>query len=656
MKTITWIVAILLVTGLLGWGLLSCCKADGVLLILSGSAPAPDTDAPTPNPATFSSPPAAISSTSIGMTATTGTDATGVEYSFVCTVGGGHDSGWQSSPVYVDSGLTASTEYTYTVQMRDTVGTPNVGTASSGANATTESPPDVGDTIYAGSGWGGATATPPDVNVTEDYNDATAIARWDVVPYQIIDANITVGVVAFHGAGIDRVSFSVEAGQWQDVESMTLNTRTNVVEYWVTLDAPSCPDGLIELRAIAYPEVGIPRVLDSLYLYNDYSGNMTRPEVYIASDGNNTTGNGTELNPYATPVWAAKKIFDTYGTCDGAIVYMGAGDYTWGDTGCVSTSCTTTYLTFKPNAGVARSEAVMATSIKTSTYLTHLNMLKMDGITIELETFDLPLWGQSPAMFWYDNCYVTRNDREAISGMSGFTTGSWATNCYGTLMAKGVGVSVRNAEYYDMGGAVVNRTGFLVNITVDGITKADGDHPDVVWWGGGSNQIAYNITAINAPNSQGMFGQGGSPLIDCAWVNCMMGTNVGNNQMYNQMNHFLIWHCTLGKGFICASNGILSNPANTNVSIKNSVIGGTVSGMAGYVNCEIDNLHFKESLDVVGTNFTSGDPLYNDIDVNDFSPGTGSPLLSRVSSPYIVPFDANNVALTGTAAIGALQQ
>ena len=168
MKTATWIIAILLATGLLGWGLLSCCKADGVLLILSGSAPAPDTDAPTPNPATFvptTGVPAAISSSAISMTATTGTDATGVEYSFVCTVGGGHDSGWQSSPVYVDSGLTASTEYTYTVQMRDTVGTPNVGTASSASNATTLPS-------------GGAVYVSPLGSGTESGEDASNTIAW----------------------------------------------------------------------------------------------------------------------------------------------------------------------------------------------------------------------------------------------------------------------------------------------------------------------------------------------------------------------------------------------------------------------------------------------------------------------------------------------
>ncbi|MHC4575571.1 MAG: Calx-beta domain-containing protein, partial [Planctomycetota bacterium] len=97
---------------------------------------APDTDPPTPDPATFASPPAAISETEITMTATTGSDASPpVQYFFACTVGGGHDSGWTTNPVYTDTGLQPITQYTYTVQMQDSLN--NVGTVSAPASATT---------------------------------------------------------------------------------------------------------------------------------------------------------------------------------------------------------------------------------------------------------------------------------------------------------------------------------------------------------------------------------------------------------------------------------------------------------------------------------------------------------------------------------------
>jgi hypothetical protein len=108
-----------------------------------------DANPPTPNPASFAAPPHAVDTSAISMTATTGSDASGpVEYLFSCLTAGGHGSGWQTSPSYTDTGLELATEYTYTVTMRDAVSpTPNIGTASAGARATTlpitEPAPDV---------------------------------------------------------------------------------------------------------------------------------------------------------------------------------------------------------------------------------------------------------------------------------------------------------------------------------------------------------------------------------------------------------------------------------------------------------------------------------------------------------------------------------
>ena len=42
----------------------------------------------------------------------------GVEYNFQCVSGLGKDSGWQSSPIYIDTNLQPETEYAYTVQAR----------------------------------------------------------------------------------------------------------------------------------------------------------------------------------------------------------------------------------------------------------------------------------------------------------------------------------------------------------------------------------------------------------------------------------------------------------------------------------------------------------------------------------------------------------
>lgn len=93
--------------------------------------------APSPDPLTWSSEPAAASTTSITMTATTATDVSGVEYSFECTSGGGHNSGWQDAALYIDTGLTQNTAYTYRCQARDKSAGQNTTGWSSSVQATT---------------------------------------------------------------------------------------------------------------------------------------------------------------------------------------------------------------------------------------------------------------------------------------------------------------------------------------------------------------------------------------------------------------------------------------------------------------------------------------------------------------------------------------
>jgi hypothetical protein len=101
----------------------------------------PDTNAPTPDPLTWASVPSALSHTAITMTATTATDASGVEYYFDETSGnpGATDSGWQASPSYIDGSL-SPTQYTYRVKARDLSPNQNQTSWSSSESATTLEP------------------------------------------------------------------------------------------------------------------------------------------------------------------------------------------------------------------------------------------------------------------------------------------------------------------------------------------------------------------------------------------------------------------------------------------------------------------------------------------------------------------------------------
>ena len=110
----------------------------GQVSLVVVSPPAAQTP-PTPNPTSFATPPEAISTSAIAMTAATASDPSSpVEYYFTETSGnaGGTDSGWQTGESYTDTGLNPGTTYSYTVTTRDALG--NTGTPSAPASAKTQ--------------------------------------------------------------------------------------------------------------------------------------------------------------------------------------------------------------------------------------------------------------------------------------------------------------------------------------------------------------------------------------------------------------------------------------------------------------------------------------------------------------------------------------
>lgn len=125
----------------------------------SSAIPADDLTAPNPNPMSFAVAPTALGAGSITMTASTASDLNGVEYQFQNTSGGGHDSGWQDSPTYVDSGLAPATTYTYRVRARDRSPNQNTTAFSGSASATTETVTVILATDFTGRTVSGKTAS-----------------------------------------------------------------------------------------------------------------------------------------------------------------------------------------------------------------------------------------------------------------------------------------------------------------------------------------------------------------------------------------------------------------------------------------------------------------------------------------------------------------
>ncbi|MHC4501484.1 MAG: right-handed parallel beta-helix repeat-containing protein, partial [Planctomycetota bacterium] len=164
--------------------------ADGYTLldtieIFVGAGPIPDENPPSPDPMTWASPPQAVGSNKITMTATTANDPCSppVEYYFGCQTVGGHDSIWQQDTTYVDSGLLPGTEYTYHVKAQDQMYNETFWSVPASATTGTIIYVDVSATgIDDGSSW---------VDAYNYLQDALAYASSDPNVYRICVAEGT---------------------------------------------------------------------------------------------------------------------------------------------------------------------------------------------------------------------------------------------------------------------------------------------------------------------------------------------------------------------------------------------------------------------------------------------------------------------------------
>ena len=162
---------------------------------------------------------------------------------------------------------------------------PESSTSSqSSSSESSYSPPAAGDNVLIpGSGWNGELEQPAQIGDTHE----VAIARWDVIPFQIVNEPFEVGVCAAHLDGIDRVEISVDNGPWVRITEEKYNPRTKVEEYFATLDPSKfTEDKLVELRAIAYPKKGTPKIVPELIKLN-VNPNGTLDHEYILLDAGN---------------------------------------------------------------------------------------------------------------------------------------------------------------------------------------------------------------------------------------------------------------------------------------------------------------------------------------------------------------------------------
>jgi hypothetical protein len=536
--------------------------------------------------------------------------------------------------------------------------------------------------LTPGGGFTGATTQPPAVGAVGSAGyDAKAIARWDVVPYQTFTGDFNVGVVAFHINGIDRVEFSANGGPWTAATSMQLNPQTNVWEYTATMHATDFQDGPVELRAIVYPRgSGLPRLLSgpvdggtaylngnhSMFLSANSHGTLPGRTVYVSSTiGSDTAGDGSAATPYMTPAYALGKITQQYGSSDGATVYLMAGNYSWGPPSSTYPATQTRWATLTAAPGVPASSVVFNTygSCGFRTRLIHASNLTVQG-AVSFRTAD-------ESYLWVDGCRLIGPGIHIDSGFFEVGSGTWSgvycTDCEASDNRNGIrgATFTRNCYVHDISGSPFGDTRMAVSNVADRYQEVVEDfHGDVFHWqppdNTWENLIVYNLQAKNF-NTQGLFGEvgTGSRIDNAAMVNIHVSreTTSGDCGGWWELgtNHLLMWYVQYpDEQFSWAQPNF--GTTLTNVSVQGNVVYAfSVAGLP--TGSRVDENHYiNPSLYgalLLGTNLTTGDPLYVDPTNQDYRLQATSPLLNRVSRDLLgVPADVRGRRRAATTAAG----
>lgn len=247
--------------------------------------------------------------------------------------------------------------------------------------------------LVPGSGWTGATNIPSPNGSPGQYGyDANVIAHWDHVPYQDAEGTINIGLLAYHLSGIQKVSFSVNNGPWIDVTSSSFNPETGIDEYWVVINESLFPSnfaGNVEVRAIAYPNVGTPKVLQgtsvirhdsSMIVSVDRANTLSDNVAYVTVTGNDGN-NCLTLATACRTIIRAMNAVAIAGNLDGAEVRLGEGTWTLPSSSGFSTP--TRFFTLTSIAGTNRDNIIInsyASGSPTSKYrLSRLSLIRGAG-------------------------------------------------------------------------------------------------------------------------------------------------------------------------------------------------------------------------------------------------------------------------------------
>jgi hypothetical protein len=421
--------------------------------------------------------------------------------------------------------------------------------------------------------------------------------------------------------------------------------------------------------------------------------------VYVSTSGNDSTGDGSSGTPYATI---------SKGINNGNIIYLTAG--THAAVGASHTQFSASeWKVVQPAPGVAKSAAIV--QIDATNRASDCTRLKYSGVTVtKLDTASF-LTGDNVNAIWYDDCNFDRNGvGSASAGPMDKMLVSYMTNCTGVepFHWNLNSVASRTCGYVFDGNVmtnppadnslldggyryIANEFNGPINATHKPNTHTVAQTPlnNTKYWYAWNNAVGHDDNS--SANSPLLVGNYGTMSIVCIVGNvveriALAGANffIGDD---NQMTDVMVDHNTVA-GAQCAftynktgSSAVLyercyfRNNSFDEYAIESDLFGTPDGGRVGNwapmygVGFSGNNDYgiITNGHEFPGLNHTEVDPAgyTDDQSINggdagggDYTPATGSALLSRVASgTSIMGFDlfGEPVRDDGTGDIGAVQ-
>lgn len=504
---------------------------------------------------------------------------------------------------------------------------------------------------------------------------AKAIARWTELPYITRSEDFYVTISAFHMADIKRVDFFLDGGQRVRTTEVTPHPETGYAEYMAKIDVSLLTTGLHEVRAIAYPFHGEPRVLQGEYV----PGNANLHDV---NNGNCSFWFQYDPSPNVVTVGGSQGQF---ATIDEAIQSMGPalyggrielapGTHFWLSQTHSSFSNTEErkVLTVSAAAGVNRDDVIirgsrtggygkgMSVHIKNLSVLTEV-VPESGRQNLFQGSFaqDNRIFFENLKMSHIDSDYgwgLLNDNQRVAKPFTEWKLGCWMKDVDLSNMAKGVtGVTMaKNVTFYRLSAdAFGGSPGVVVQLKIDKMDNYNsnhGQHPDIIQFTSANgpnveNRIFADISATNHYTQVSHLN--GHAMKNFAFVRWSIDSKY-NSQTFNwnkPFDHVVLDSCTFRNTRILFASTVSHFLVRNTVMNKLAPSDMNVNQVFQLSTCVFDNFRIEDSHSLPGVSSGPANFASTSAPPGSFSDGSDGfieTILSGInpSSTY-TPFVAN---------------